>query len=331
MYNITTIRLVCFIIMIFFLPDICLNAQNIESSKTVTDYDGNVYQTVIIGNQIWMAENLKSTHYSDGTPIQNFIYNNDTTNISIYGRLYRWAAAMRNAASSNLNPSQVQGASPQGWHIPSEAEWQELINYLGGESNAGGKLKEVGFLHWIHPNTGATNETGFRALPTGWYDFTGEFRGMGEVCFLTTSTSPNPYEVYSRELTSNSATIMRGDLHPNDANPIRCVKDIRPADLGDIHSESPGSFVLHNNYPNPFNSSTIIEFNIENSSHIVLKIYNTIGQDIITLVNKYMPAGNYNIKWNGKDKFNTSVSAGVYYYQLTCNSYSEIKKMIILK
>jgi len=197
----------------------------IEEGSPVTDYDGNVYKTVKIGNQTWMAENLKSKRYSDDTPIQYFEYNGDTANVRVYGRLYRWAASMRNAASSNSNPSRVQGASPVGWHIPSDAEWQVLINNLGGNAVAGGKLKEAGTLHWASPNAGATNESKFNALPSGWFDFTGEFRKIGEWSFLTTSTAPGSYSVYTRVLKSDLTSADRGDLHPDDAIPIRCVKD----------------------------------------------------------------------------------------------------------
>jgi uncharacterized protein (TIGR02145 family) len=196
-----------------------------EEGPPVTDFDGNLYKTVRIGNQTWMAENLKSKHYSDGTPIQYFEYNEDSANVRVYGRLYRWAASMRNAASSNSNPSRVQGASPVGWHIPSDAEWQVLINNLGGNAVAGGKLKEAGTLHWASPNAGATNESKFNALPSGWFDFTGEFRRIGEWSFLTVSTAPGSYSVYTRVLKSDLTSADRGDLHPDDAIPIRCVKD----------------------------------------------------------------------------------------------------------
>jgi uncharacterized protein (TIGR02145 family) len=202
-----------------------LQSLVVEEGAPVTDVDGNVYKTVKIGNQTWMAENLKSTHYSDGTPVESFAYNNDTANVRVYGRLYRWAAATKNAASSNSNPSRVQGASPSGWHIPSEAEWQVLVNNLGGEAVAGGKLKEAGTLHWSSPNTGATNESKFTALPAGWFDFTGEFRRIGEWSFLTTATRPGSYSVYARVLKSDLTSANRGDLHPDDAIPIRCVKD----------------------------------------------------------------------------------------------------------
>ncbi len=206
-------------------PDNGGGPVTIEESEPVTDYDGNVYKTVKIGDQIWMAENLRSTHYSDGTQIPNYAYNNDTTNVRTYGRLYKWSAAMRNAQSTNSNPGGVQGASPAGWHIPSEAEWLELINNLGGVSVAGGKLKEEGTQHWASPNTGANNESKFNALPAGFFNFTGEFDGIGKVNFFRTSTAENSYEVYCRELNSSSASIERGGIHPDDAIPIRCVKD----------------------------------------------------------------------------------------------------------
>ena len=138
---------------------------------TVTDIEGNVYNTVSIGTQVWMVENLKTTKYRDGTNIQNVTggtawtnagdaycwYNNDeATYKNRYGALYNWYA---------VNSGKL---APLGWHIPTDAEWTTLINYLGGQNVAGGKLKESGTLHWQDPNTGATNETAFTALPGGF-------------------------------------------------------------------------------------------------------------------------------------------------------------------
>ncbi len=144
----------------------------IETS-TITDIDGNVYQTVKIGNQWWMAENLKVTHYRNGDAIPNVIsgsewtnptiggaycnYDNNSNNVATYGRLYNWDA---------VNDS--RNIAPEGWHVPSDVEWQILIDYLGGDDVAGGKLKETGTTHWNNPNTGATNESGFSALPGGY-------------------------------------------------------------------------------------------------------------------------------------------------------------------
>jgi len=150
------------------------DGNNIEYG-TVTDIDGNVYRTVIIGNQEWMAENLKTTRYNDGQPIPNITgdsewynlrtpgycwYNNDISNKETYGALYNWFA---------VNTGRL---APAGWHVPNREEWSTLINYLGGENIAGGKLKETGDAHWLSPNTGATNETGFTARGAGVRDIT---------------------------------------------------------------------------------------------------------------------------------------------------------------
>ncbi len=171
----------------------------IEPAGTVSDYDGNVYAAVRIGDQVWMAENLRSTHYSDGAPIECWPYNDDPAMARTYGRLYRLAALTRGAASSVANPSGVQGAAPQGWHIPSPAEWQQLAATLGGASVAGGKLKESGTAHWLSPNTGATNESLFAGLPAGFRGVTGNFQWLGtqdRVRHLAMGLAP-PVHVFS--------------------------------------------------------------------------------------------------------------------------------------
>jgi uncharacterized protein (TIGR02145 family) len=137
----------------------------------VTDYDGNIYPTVRIGTQVWMAKNLRTTRLkyggtiplvTDNTAWSNLTtpgycwYNNDeATNKDTYGALYNWYTI----GTTNLCPA--------GWHVPTDDDWTVLITFLGGESVAGGKLKETGTAHWATPNTGATNETGFSALPGG--------------------------------------------------------------------------------------------------------------------------------------------------------------------
>ncbi len=200
----------------------------VAEDAPVADYDGNSYMTVKIGNQIWMAENLRSTHYNDGTPIPNFTYNNSDADVITYGRLYSWAAVMKGSASSNSNPSHVQGVAPAGWHIPSRAEWQQLIDYLGGVSIAGGKLKEEGVAHWTNPNEGATNLSKFSALPAGMFAFWQEFQWKGDYCaFVTTtdaSVSGHP-AVITVKLDYNSTIATVGQFHPDDAVSVRCVKD----------------------------------------------------------------------------------------------------------
>ena len=139
---------------------------------TLTEMEGNNYNRIIIGNQEWLQENLDVSHYRNGDPIPQDIplnqnnlvsgiwnyYNQDPNMGSIYNKLYNWYA---------VNDS--RGLAPAGWHIPTKAEWLELCNYLGGESVAGGKLKQTGTSLWRNQNYLATNTSGFTGLPGGLY------------------------------------------------------------------------------------------------------------------------------------------------------------------
>jgi uncharacterized protein (TIGR02145 family) len=167
----------------------------------MTDQDSNVYKTITIGTQTWMAENLRTTKYRDGSAIPNITdktawgnlstgaycnYNNTESadTIATYGWLYNWYAA---TDSRNI--------APAGWHIPTDAEWTTLTTYLGGDSVAGGKMKEIGTTHWITPNEGATNESGFTALPSGvrlGYIY-GTFGSIGYYGIYMSSTFNNIY------------------------------------------------------------------------------------------------------------------------------------------
>jgi len=176
-----------------------------ECGETISDYSGNKYNTILIGNQCWMKENLRVTQYADGTNLplvegtsdwDNFgttnkaycYYNNNASNGQVYGALYTWPAAMNEATSSSANPSGVQGICPDGWHLPSDNEWIELADYLGGGSIAGGKMKESGYAHWSNPNSGATNSSGFTALPAGYRTGYGEFSRLGTYTYFWSST-----------------------------------------------------------------------------------------------------------------------------------------------
>jgi uncharacterized protein (TIGR02145 family) len=131
---------------------------------TVNDVEGNTYNVIVIGGQIWMAENLKTTKYNDGTTVPNVTDN--TAWAALITPSYCWYTV---DAISNGN----KNVCPMGWHVPSDAEWITLRTNLGGEYIAGGKLKETGIDHWSYPNTGATNESGFNALPSGYRSFNG--------------------------------------------------------------------------------------------------------------------------------------------------------------
>jgi uncharacterized protein (TIGR02145 family) len=214
-----------------------------SGTNTVTDYDGNVYQTVQIGNQVWMAENLKTTHYANGTALLDginagtmtedytskyyFAFNDNESNVSIYGRLYTWAAAVNGSNGSSINPSGVQGICPNGWHIPSKAEFIELSEYLGGDEVAGGKMKEEGITHWNSPNTGATNESGFTALPAGfrwaYYDIYYWFR---ESFLFWSATNYNEGSSWRGSLDHESSSFFyQASEMKNNGLSVRCVKD----------------------------------------------------------------------------------------------------------
>src|SRR3989339_386460 len=185
--------------------------------------------TVSICDQVWMKKNLDVDHYRNGDPIPQVTdptqwanlttgawcyYSNDPSNGVIYGKIYNWFA---------VNDS--RGLAPQGWHVPSDAEWSTLATYLGGTSVAGGKLKETGTTHWNSPNTGATNETGFTGLPSGSRSYmNGLDYEIGQTGGWWSSTENIPF-AYGRYLAYNSANINRDQYYKNNGFPVRCVKD----------------------------------------------------------------------------------------------------------
>jgi len=150
-----------------------------SETGTVTDIDGNTYVTVKIGDQWWMAENLRVTRDPSGAPIDSHVPNNEEDLIPTYGRLYTWDVVMNGSTQPG-----AQGIAPDGWHIPSDAEWDALFAFLGGDSLAGGALKESGTAHWDSPNAGATNSSGFSGLPAGSGD---EGLGVGGHCWSSTA------------------------------------------------------------------------------------------------------------------------------------------------
>jgi uncharacterized protein (TIGR02145 family) len=212
--------------------------------EPITDYDGNIYRTAQIGTQVWIIENLKTTHYANGTVIplvsdndawailrDNYTddaycyYNNNTGGeADIYGALYTWAAAMGDSAvSSNTNPSGVQGVCPDNWHLPSDAEWTELTDYLGGERIAGDKMKATGF----SSNNGATNESHFTGLVAGYRSGeTGVFWGLGTSAYFWSSTN-RIFSSYTgnRTLSLNWSWCQSTSIYRSVGSSVRCVKD----------------------------------------------------------------------------------------------------------
>ena len=208
------------------ITDIPTSSKTISFNYTAcTDFDNNKYATVQIGTQIWMAENLKTTHYKNGTTITNVTdnaawaalatgaycnYNNDANSASTYGRLYNWYAVN----TGNLCPT--------GWHAPSDAEWVTLTTYLGGASIAGGKLKATTL--WNSPNTGATNSSGFTALPGGVRSYEGMYYGMGYAGFFWCSTEDNSLAFF-RGMNNNNSDVGASLSNKAYGYYVRCVKD----------------------------------------------------------------------------------------------------------
>jgi uncharacterized protein (TIGR02145 family) len=203
--------------------------RTVDSSGTVIDIDGNIYATVKIGDQWWMAENLKVTHYRNGNEIPNVTdtsewrglftgaycnYDNNPANAAVYGHLYNWYAAHGSGI-----------IAPAGWHVPTDDEWQTLADYLGDIATAGGKLKEAGTAHWTSPNTGATNETRFTALPGGVRFDDGSFLDIHLGTAFWAVTQNADHGAFYRSLNYDDAEFLRDFWPLRDGVSIRCIKD----------------------------------------------------------------------------------------------------------
>lgn len=223
---------------------------------TVTDIDGYTYKAIVLGNQVWMAENLKTTHYANGIEI-NFIedntvwdnlenkeiamsyYDNSQTNANTYGALYTWAAAMGGAESSSTKPSNVQGVCPDGWHLPSDAEWAELEMYLGMSkseayetgrrgTNQGSKLagNEELWVDDILDSNAEFGSSGFMALPAGYRHSGGSFAGLNTfTTFWSSSRAEDDLRTYTHTLYHDDSSIMRNQGYNSNGSSVRCIRD----------------------------------------------------------------------------------------------------------
>jgi uncharacterized protein (TIGR02145 family) len=195
----------------------------------VTDIDGNTYKTVIIGTQEWITENLNVEHYGNGDIIPQVqdkvewsklktgawcYYHNDSKIGENYGKLYNWYAINDN-----------RGLAPEGWHIPSDGEWTILIDYLGGEGVAGGKLKAT--ILWESPNKGATNESGFTAFPGGFRGGKGYFNYIGELGYFWSSSESSNHDAWYRLMFYDDSDVDRSYYNGIKGHgfSVRCVRD----------------------------------------------------------------------------------------------------------
>ncbi len=201
---------------------------------TLADIDGNIYKTILIGSQLWMAENLKTTKYNDGVDIPQVIQQTEWNNLTVPGFCYYLndPDTYKNTygALYNYYTMNTGKLCPDGWHVPSDNEWSVLTSFLGGDSVSGAKLMETDTIHWVYSSSHITNSSGFTALPGGWRFPSGDFSEMGYEGYFWSSTAyydpiADFYGVWMRNFYSNSEAIGRGYNHKSIGYSIRCVKD----------------------------------------------------------------------------------------------------------
>jgi uncharacterized protein (TIGR02145 family) len=193
----------------------------------IVNYSGQNYNTILIGTQCWFKENLNvgirvnggNNQINNGT-IEKYCYEDNVANCNAYGGLYQWDEMMQYTTTSG-----TQGICPLGWHIPSDQEWTILTTFLGGLSVAGGKLKETGTIHWAFPNTGATNSSGFTALPSGVRISFGSFFELGSNAYFWSSTEDDGSFAWSRNLKNENINVSRYNNDKTNGNSVRCIKD----------------------------------------------------------------------------------------------------------
>ena len=314
----------------------------------VKDIDGNSYKTVKIGEQIWMAENLKVTQYRNGDPIPNLTdendwenteqgaycnYDNNEDNVETYGRLYNWYAV-----------DDKRGLAPRGWHISTDDEIKELEMYLGlsqseaGEdgprgTNEGSKLANRKDL-WddgILQNNPEFGTSGFDFLPGGYrYYGNGNYSHMGSLGYFWSSTEYGSNYAWYRELYYNTSEVGRYGGSKKDGFSVRCVKDsislsIKPEVI------IPEGFALHQNFPNPFNPNTSLRYDLLEQAQVTLTVYDMLGRVVTQLINTTQEAGYRSVQWNATDIHGKPVSAGVYLYQIRAGEFVQTRKMVLLK
>ncbi|MBU0765555.1 MAG: hypothetical protein KJ607_12035 [Bacteroidetes bacterium] len=193
--------------------------------------DGQYYATVNINNKCWMAQNLNIGNTITATVgaqanngiIEKYCYSNTSSNCDTYGGMYEWSELMQYNASDAGNPGTTQGICPNDWHIPTDAEWTALTDYLGGLNVAGGKMKEVGTTHWTPLNIGATNTSGFTGLPGGRYN--GSFYDLGGNGYWWSATENAGANAWYRYLYYNTANAYRFDIAKTTSYSVRCIKN----------------------------------------------------------------------------------------------------------
>ncbi len=332
----------------------------------VEDIDGNVYRTLQVGDQIWMAENLRTTRYANGDEIPNVQGNADWGNLStgafaVHGNddlesakvldrrlLYNWFAA-----------ADERGLCPTDWQVPSDDDIKELEEALGmssadldelggawrGEdaevSNAMRSTGGGGDFFWREDNTeepAATNSSGFSMrgtsvrFPGGAFgQGDGDFSGLGEVGMIWSSTEnpENANQAIRRIIRSNQAGVRRNTVGKTAGLAVRCFKEDVGTSIGEsgsVGNETPRELSLSQNYPNPFNPITQINFEISQDSLVQLTVYDMLGRRVAVLADEFRAPGSYHVSWDASE-----FASGVYIYRLEAGGQAIINRMTLLK
>jgi len=261
-----------------------------------------------------MVENLKVVHYNNSDPIPNITenlawfnlttgaycdYNNIPDSSTTYGRIYNWYAV-----------DDSRGLCPQNWHVPTNAEWTKLTTFLGGESIAGGKLKEAGTMHWNAPNTGATNESGFTALPGSGRGDNGQFTGIGKYSTWYSSTEVNGGYSWHRDMSYTSTEVISAYGPGMYGFSVRCIRDF-PTEANEIEEQE--KLII---YPNP--ATDRLNITCDDNHILKMQIFNMIGVCLLQ--------GDLNSSINSLDL--SDLSKGVYVLRISCSSWTIQQKLI---
>lgn len=222
-------RLTYQILSVSFLSILAFSCSKDDAKVKVTDIDGNTYNTVTVGTEVWLVEGLKTTKYTDGTAVpivtENTAwtnlttggmcdYNNTLSNSTTYGKLYNWYAV-----------SGTKKLCPAGWHVPTDSDWSDLVTALGGYDAAAAKMMEAGIVHWLSPNSFATNTSGFTALGTGYRNYLGEFKDLKYMGGFWSANSIDATYASYRSMYAGSISIDNHGVNKKTGLSVRCVKD----------------------------------------------------------------------------------------------------------
>jgi uncharacterized protein (TIGR02145 family) len=305
-------------------------------ADAIQDIEGNFYNTLQIGSQIWMAENLKTTRYNDRTPVSYVTdnatwknlnteaycwYNNDSVAFKyLYGALYNWYAV----STGKLCPAK--------WHVADATDWSKLIAYLGGTAIAGDKLKAAGGEYWCEGNSG-NNSTGFTALPGGyryWEDGGFSYMQWGGGWWTSTGDLSNGVGV---GMSCYASGISENPGNKNGGSSVRCIKDsgeLTTVTAIEADELSSGFSLI---YPNPFNQSITINYQVgaNTLTKVQITVYDMNGRLVRKIVDEMMQQGCYSVNWDGTYNSGERASFGNYIVRLKADNLEEVRKIVFVK